>query len=546
MKIPLIVQNAWIHAYMLLVKHGGWKRFIKQTSHPQAVQQAVLQRILTSQAQTAFGEKHRFKVLRGYHEFRLGVPIHTYEDLRPFIEAQEQIKDAQLNMEAPVRYALTSGTTGKPKYIPILGSTEEAIRGYQQLSTYAQYRALPAIFRGKMLVIAGQAHEGYLETGTSYGSMSGLLSAGLPQVLKQKLLLPESLNLIGDYQRKYFRMAAWALAEPALSVIATANPSTLLKLLDMGRQHFPKILELLSSKDQNMHQKDGPIPRPTRRRLRYLQSFLGHENRLTMEELWPKLQAVVTWTGGSCGVLIPRLKTVLPKKTKIVEMGYLASECLGSLNVDVENNRCIPTFHENFFEFIEQAEWDRNHPTTLTLDQIEKGKKYYVVVTTSNGLYRYFINDLIEVTGRFNKVPTIRFVQKGKGVTNLTGEKLCEYHIMEAMEEIQKGYHTTIDFYLMVGNARTLQYTLYIEHPPLDYFVGYKLERHLGQGNPEFHAKRESTRLGPTQIVYLQPGTAEAYKVHCVQQGQREAQFKLVKLQYAQDCSFDFAKYVRS
>ena len=132
---------------------------------------------------------------------------------------------------------------------------------------------------------------------------------------------------------------------------------------------------------------------------------------------------------------------------------------------------------------------------------------------------------------------------------------------LQQLKEIQRGpdrvvvqiispltgcYHTTIDFYLMVGNARTLQYTLYIEHPPLDYFVGYKLERHLGQGNPEFHAKRESTRLGPTQIVYLQPGTAEAYKVHCVQQGQREAQFKLVKLQYAQDCSFDFAKYVRS
>ena len=148
MKIPLIVQNAWLHAHMLAVKHGEWKRFIRQTSHPQAVQQAILERILHSQAQTAFGEKHRFKVLRGYHEFRLGVPIQTYEDLRPFIEAQEQIKDTQLYMESPLRYALTSGTTGKPKYIPILAGTENAIRRWQKLSNYAQYRASPGIFSG--------------------------------------------------------------------------------------------------------------------------------------------------------------------------------------------------------------------------------------------------------------------------------------------------------------------------------------------------------------------------------------------------------------
>jgi hypothetical protein len=546
MSIFSIGQNARVHAHMLGVKHRWWKAFIKQTQDPQAVQQALLERILNTQAQTIFGKKHRLNRLRGYHEFRLGVPIHTYEDLRAYVQAQEDMKVPQLNNEQPVRYAMTSGTTGKPKIIPMLPRTNQMLRHYQLLSTYAQYQGIPKIFQGKMLVISGQEVEGYLESGTPYGSMSGMLTAALPSVLQAKRFLPEAIHSITEYQQKYLYLTAWALSEPDISVVATANPSTFLKLLEMGWQHFSQLVEQLALSCKNSPDGVAPFPRPTRRRLRDLQSFLGHEDQLTVEALWPRLKAVVTWTGGSCGVLIPKLKSRLPAKTAIVEMGYLSSELLGSLNVNVQANQCVPTFQENFFEFVEQNDWDADRPNTLTLEQLETGKRYYVLVTTMNGLYRYFMNDLIEVTGRFHSTPTIHFVQKGKGVTNLTGEKLYEFHVMDAVEAIQLAYQTIVEFYVMLADPLTLQYTLYLEHPPLDFFVGYKLEQHMGQANLEFHAKRESGRLQPLRIVYLQPGTGEVYKTYCLQQGQRDAQFKVVRLQYAKDCSFNFSDYERA
>ena len=80
---------------------------------------------------------------------------------------------------------------------------------------------------------------------------------------------------------------------------------------------------------------------------------------------------------------------------------------------------------------------------------------------------------------------------------------------------------------------------------PLDFFVGHKLEQQIGMGNVEYQAKRASERLQPLRVVYLQPGTGDAYKTHCLQQGQRDDQFKVVKLQYAQDCSFNFSPYIR-
>ena len=546
MSIFRIGKNARVHAHMIGVKHRWWKPFIKQTQNPQAVQQELLERILAYQAETTFGQKHRLSRLRGYHEFRLGVPIHTYEDLRPYLQAQEDLKGLELNHDQPESYALTSGTTGKPKIIPILHRTIQMFRHYQLLSTYAQYQGIPRIFQGKMLVISGQEVEGYLESGTAYGSMSGMLAAALPSVLQYKQFLPEAIHGITEYQQKYLYLTAWALSEPDLSVVATANPSTFLKLLEMGRTHFSQLVEQLVLSNKNSPDGVAPFPRPTRRRLRDLQSFLGHEDQLTVEALWPKLKAVVTWMGGSCGVLTPKLQSRLPAKTAIVEMGYLSSELLGSLNVNVQTNQCVPTFQENFFEFVEKNDWDAERPNTVTLEQLETGKRYYVLVTTMNGLYRYFMNDLIEVTGWFHHTPTIRFVQKGKGVTNLTGEKLYEFHVMGAVEAIQQAYQTTVDFYVMLADPLTLQYTLYLEHPFLDFFVGYKVEQHMGQTNLEFQAKRESGRLQPLRIVYLQPGTGEAYKTYCLQQGQRDAQFKVVRLQYAKDCSFNFLDYVRA
>ena len=542
--IPHSLQNARIRAEMILAGRRCWNPFMEQLQRPREVQAKVLHDILAMQATTGFGRAHRFAKLRGYHDFRLAIPIQTYEDLRLDIEDQEEFKEPRLNSEQPETYALTSGTTGKPKLIPILNRTREGLRHFQRLSTYAQFEAVRGLFDGKMLVIAGPEVEGYLETGTSYGSMSGFLTAALPGALQQKLCIPDALYEIDDYQRKYFYLAACALAEPHVSVVASANPATFLKLLDIGRQHFSHVVELLSSHASG--QAEGPLPVPSKRRLRQLQEMVGHEDQVSIQNLWPDLKGVVTWMGGSGSVGIPSLRAKLSPQTALIEMGYLSSECVGSVNVDPRTNRCVPMIQETFFEFVPQSDWDAERPYAVTVEQLEEGQKYYVVVTTANGLYRYFMNDLVEVTGRFHQTPTIAFVQKGKGVTNMTGEKLYEYHVTEAMAALQRRYRIHVEFYVMLADPQARHYTLYLEHPSLDAFAGYHIETALSQMNAEFQKKRESGRLEPLKIVTLQPGTAEAYKAHCLQQGQREAQLKILKLQYAKDCSFNFLKYVRT
>ncbi len=534
-----------LHLSMALAKFRDWKPFLAKTEQPEAAQRLVLRNILEKHAGTRFGTRHRFALLRTYEEFVREVPVCTYEDLRPGIDAQEQTQEPILTASQPIHFTQTSGTTGAPKHIPILSDTVDAMRRYQRLFAYAQWQGVPTIYQGGVLVMSGQTIEGHLPGGTPFGSMSGLLFDCLPAAIRKKNLFPDGPPAGGDYRQRYVAIAARALADPSLSVLATPNPSTILKLLDVIRSDYPALLEALAGKAPPGFLLPSVHGSVRSERLSWLRTLIGQAPRLDCATLWPDLQAVVTWTGGNCAVLIPRLRSLIPHQTRIIEMGYLSSECLGTVNVDVRNNRCVPTLHENLFEFVDVGD-DAPWREPVLPHQLEAGRKYSVIVTTSNGLYRYAMNDFVEVTGWFNHAPTLRFVQKGKGVTNITGEKLYEHQVIEAVEQMLRTQGIVSDFFVMLAGVEACRYTLYVEHGAPSVDLGAALEARLSDLNIEFKAKRESGRLQPVRVVLLRPGTGDAYRRHCVNGGQREAQFKLIRLQYAHECTFDFEGYGRS
>jgi hypothetical protein len=527
---------------LTLAKYRDWNPFIAQTHCPELAQQAVLRDILLQQAGTAFGQAHRFGSLHTYEEFAGEVPVSTYEDLRPAIEAQEKSGKPLLTSARPILYTQTSGTTGVPKHIPILTQTVDAIRRYQRLFAYAQWQGVPAIYQGSVLVISGQSIEGHLPGGTPFGSMSGLMFNCLPAAIRRKSLLRDGESAASDYRQRYLNIAVRALADPSISVLATPNPSTILKLLEVMRSEYALLLEMLSGETRG-----GCPPLPERvpissTRLSQLRAFIGQEEALDCATLWPNLQAVVTWMGGNCAVLIPRLRSLLPQRARIIEMGYLSSECLGTLNVDVLNNRCVPTLADNLFEFVEVGD-EASDVKPILLHQLQAGRKYTVIVTTRNGLYRYAMHDIIEVTGYFSRTPTIRFIQKGKGVTNITGEKLYEHQVTEAVGQALNARGLSSEFFVMLADVENSRYTLYVEQVASPGDLGILVEERLASMNIEFKAKRASGRLQPIRVLRLRCGTGDAYRQHCVSQGQREAQFKLIRLQYAHDSTFDFERH---
>ena len=549
---PLV--NGLLWAYMRALRWTHWRPFIHAAKHPGDTQRRFLRSLLHRDRDTRFGRQHGFAQLTSYEEFARAVPVQTYETLRPLIEEQDRTGEPVLTAPTPVMYAQTSGTTGQAKLIPILQETLDQHKWSQAIQTSLQFSAEPGAYYGRLIGIVSPAEEGTLDSGKPYGSTSGYMYKHMPDVAKEKYVLPHQVFEITDYDLKYLLILRLAAVVPDVSFIACANPSTLVKLLSVLDDHRDELLEDI---EHGTFRRANDLPADVRAaiapqlscgadRLAELRTILGSP-RPTFAQLWPRLRLVTTWTGGSCRIPLVSVRQSLPPTARVAELGYLSSELRGTIVVDLRTNAGMPTIHENFFEFVERDDWDAGRHVFRTIENIEQDKQYYIVATTGAGLYRYFMNDIVTVTGMFHATPTIQFVQKGKGVTNITGEKLYESQVIQAVRSTEEESGVTSPFFLMLADADRSVYRLVVEcSASTDGWRSGLLEsveRVLGELNVEYAVKRASGRLRHLELVPVKPGTGEAYKRHCLEQGQREGQFKLVALQYQDDCSFPFADF---
>lgn len=538
----------------ILVAHRHWRLVERLATRPGAAQQEVLTRVLAANRRTRFGVEHGFADIRQPSQFQARVPVQTYETLRPYIDEQRRTGVRALTTESPLFYAQTSGTTGQPKYIPITPSMLAMQRAEQALFSYLQVCVCPQAFAGKALGIMGAAVEGHLDTGHAVGSASGHLYQSLPRMVRSRFVVPPEALAVADYDLKYLIILCLALGEPHITYLGSPNPTTFLRLLDVLNARRDLLLQSLESgKLDALDGLESSLRECIARRLKpdpARATRLRRLSALTFATVWPDIRLVTTWTGGSCGVALGAVREKLPPAAVVMELGYQSSECRGTIALRAETPDGLPPLHHHFFEFVEPATWDGGNPEFLGLEQLEAGKRYYVLFTTVAGLYRYFMNDLVEVGGFFRRTPLLRFVQKGKGVTSLTGEKLYETQTIEAVRNISERYGLATAFFILVADEDASAYTLFIEVGErwgLDaHAIAAVVDRRLGELNIEYHSKRKSGRLGALTLVWLKQGVAEAYKAACVRAGQREIQFKPAVLQYRKDLVLPFDDYVKT
>lgn len=518
-------------------RHRG---MVRAAGDPRGAQEAALRRILTANAGTEFGREHSFARVSGIGEYRQAVPVCTYEDLREAIERQELTGDKCLTEEPPVYYHRTSGTVGAPKNIPVTASGLAQMKLDQRLSAYVWARHSGVLER-KALGVGGAAVEGRMPGGTAFGSASGLLYRSQSRFVRSRYVLPAEVSEIEDYDLRYLTMAVYGLAEKGVTGIATANPSTFLRLLAVVHSNADTVLDAIAT-GRLPESPAGLELRARPERARELSRRLESAGRLTYADIWPDLRGVVTWTGGSCGIALGNLGPLLPEGTRIIEWGYSSSEFRGTLNVDIRRNACLPTFLNTVFEFVEREKWEADGADYLGLHELEEGREYYVFVTTVDGLYRYDINDIVRVDGWVEATPTLAFVQKGKGVTNITGEKVTESQVLDAVTACFAVSGATPHFFIMLADEDAAGYRLYVEtgESAMNGAEAADIDRRLSALNIEYESKRQSGRLAMLGVRLLPPGTGDLYRESCVSAGQRDAQFKHLHLQYARDCSFDF------
>lgn len=536
-----------LKASIVLREWAHHTRFEQATARPHVAQAACLRALLARNADTAFGRDHGFASIASPAEYARRVPIRDYEGFRPYVNRLVAREDRVLTAEPPIMFTTTSGTTGEPKFIPVTASWREQLAGLTRLWMFRLIRDHPRCLDRKVLTVVSPAVEGMTATGIPFGAMSGVLYQRLPWLARRQYAVPYAVHSIGDCDTRYFVTMRLALGD-SVSVVAAANPSSLIRLVETAASHSEEIVRAIhdgtlgvtvpETQDAAGGAGNGMLSeleaalRPDRERARVLARILERDGALSPKNCWPDLTLVACWLGGSAGIHARRLAEYYGADVPLRDLGLLASE--GRMTIPVEDDSPVGVLavHANFYEFIPEDRIEDPSPPVLQAHELEDGRRYYILLSGGNGLYRYDINDIVEVCGFYHRTPKVAFVRKGRDMVSITGEKLHLNQIQSAVREAESRTMLEVWQFRLIPNVDESRYDLLVEWrgtPPSDpdalgFLAGF--DAALSALNVEYASKRKSRRLEPPRLCVMRPGWCERLCRADFRNGKREVQYK--------------------
>ena len=547
---------AWLCTFLLRVAGGiNYRKLVKASKNPRKASEQTLRGILAYGKDTEFGREHDFEYILDakddvelYKRYSEKIAPSDYEEYRPYVERHKNGEANVLVPGKPVLYATTSGTTSQPKWIPITDVYLKTVYGKMTkvwLYNYIQNR--PKAFYGKLLSIVGKVVEGYAPDGTVFGSVSGVTQRDAPGFVKELYTNPADVYRIEDYKARYYTLIRMGIEYKELSLLITANPSTIVEMQKNIAEFYDQYIEdiengTLNAKlniPQDIRDAIQPWLTPNPKRAAELREIKQKYGTPLPKHYWPNLQILNTWKCGNTQVYLDKFEGTFPEKMLHQEFGYFSSECRFGLVMD-ETNYTTLFPHYHYYEFISEADVDKLSDAEAMktvkfyqLHELEQGKRYCPFVSTFAGLYRYNMNDLVEVGTPYFNTPRVFMIQKVNGIVTMTGEKLHERQFIEAVTKAQMESRKNVKFFIGFADLSISAYHFYYEfanqdttQAECDEFTKL-VDKYLREQNVEYVAKRDSFRVGDPVGHCLVENSFERFKAACIAEGARDGQFKL-------------------
>lgn len=429
-------------------------------NNPHEVQSELLQNLLLSARHTEFGQRYDFRSITNYDQFRSRVPVHSYEQFYPYIE---RLMRGEQNILWPSEirwFSKSSGTTNaRSKFIPVSPEALDNCHfkgGKDLLSIYINNYPDTKIFDGKGLGVGGSHQVNELDptAASFYGDVSAVIMQNLP-VWAEFIRTPSlQTALMNSWEEKIERMA----------------------------QEVSKV---------NVTQIAG-VPTWTILLIQRIVELQGKKNIL---EVWPSLE--VFFHGAvAFGPYRSLFKSLIPSDGMHYWETYNASE--GFFGIQDQKNSeelLLMLDYGIYYEFIPVEELDKENPLALSLEQVQLGKNYAMVISTNSGLWRYNIGDTIKFT---SKNPyRIKISGRTKHFINAFGEELIVENAEQAIAKACESTGAVIDnftaapVYLQEGKKGGHEWIIEFRKKPDDLKMFTKiLDDTLRTINSDYDAKR--------------------------------------------------------
>ena len=500
------------------------RRFLIGTQDCQQTQRDVLQRLLALNAASRFSHEHGLTATLTPQEFRTRLPICDFEYFRPYIE-RLKVGDTQALLGPENRllmFTLSSGTTSDSKFIPVTTQFLSDYRRGWQIWGLHTYDARPGLNHKNILQVTSDYSRYQTPAGIPCGNISGLAVAMQRPVVRFLYTIPFVVSKIDNPLAKYYMILRLALADDNVGLITTANPSTLMQLATLADVEKESLIRDIADGTlserfaisqevrQILHRR---LSRRQPWRARQLEAIVAECGTLRLDKVWPRLEQLAIWMGGSCGAYLPTVRQQFGDRIPIRDHGLSASEGRMTIPFDDESSDGVLEISTHYFEFVPEAEHGSPNPTILEAHELTPDHNYFILLTTSSGLYRYDICDVVRCTGFVGTTPVLRFLHKGAYISNLTGEKVSESQVVDAVRHALDANRHRVSFFTLTpvwGEPPHYQLLLEAGDVPTSELaerLANTTDSKLQDLNCEYQEKRSTGRLGPLQVTRLQPGT---------------------------------------
>ena len=403
---------------------GRVAQWDRRARAPERVQLATLLAHCRTAAKTEFGRAHGLGSVRSYAEFCARVPLRTYADYEPQLE---RMRAGARDVLWPglVRYfgnsSGTSHTRANAKFLPI---SDEQV-GWQQkagvdclaryLATYGD-RSFTGGYILALMPPSNLKREGDVFT----ASNPGIMQLHAP-ALSRALVLPKAdVRDIENYDRKLQAIAETYLDHDVRALTGTTCWFSIL---------FDRVLAAARARGMRAE---------------------------TVSDIWPNLRVLL---GG--GVFAEPYRPIIAERfgrpLPIIDT-YNATEGGIFAASDRKDDDAMLVLPDRgvFFEFVARADHGKADAPRKPLWEVVPGVDYSVVVTTSSGLFAYYIGDFVRFTSVFPH--RLVFAGRASGMLSITQELMTQLEIERAVASARQAVPCAIVDYSAaaeVGSAAT-------------------------------------------------------------------------------------------
>jgi hypothetical protein len=532
-------------ALLLVPYDEPQRRLLAARRSPGQVQRAALRRIIENNRRTEFGRAHAFDQIQDPAAFAARVPLRAYAELEPYIQRQRRGESDVLVEGALVGFALSGGSRGRPRALPVTAAGLEHWLWLEDLLEREAIARRPEVAGGVVLHLLPVHQQQVSRTALPLLPMPVLVehlgrgSRRLPGAVAPFVFT------IPDEDTRFYVVLRLALPQ-RVRMLRAGSPGSLTLLAEHLERLGPK---LCADVEEGRIDPPGELPEEVRRRLPVvrpdrergarLRRALERDGRLDPRAAWPELAVLCCPTGGPARPAAARLGDRFGELL-LLDPGYRAAEAAISLPFAEEPGGLVAVGGQ-FLEFLPPG-----GGRTLMPEELRVGERYQPVVTGPSGLYRYLMDDITEVTEMQQGLPRLALAGRARCRLRLDPGNLGEDEVREAVVEACRACSVSLGGFtgwlqpippateaaasspppagwlsrlLRRASAATKSQrppapSLAVALEPVDPIdqpaaerLAHALDSELGRRSDAYDQQRTDGRLGPPLVLVVRPGT---------------------------------------